>query len=186
MRIRRFICNYIRLSLRYPLRWALASVLTLAFILPATAATVYKYRDEKGAITYSDSPPSHTEDYEIIELQGQPPTDPEAHQQMLDRMTETSDRLQADRRQREEDRQKAVQSRASPPPYYPTTAEPEPGYYPGYPFYQRNYHRPPRPPYRNEREIIRTDNPLDRLRTPLKIPAYGTGESFRERHGVNN
>ncbi|MCK9504412.1 MAG: DUF4124 domain-containing protein [Porticoccaceae bacterium] len=164
----------------------LIAILALALALQASAATVYKYRDENGAITYSDSPPTHTDDYEIIEIQSSEPSDPQAHQQMLEQMAKTSDRLQADRRQREEDRQKTAQSRSSAPPYYPATAQPEPDYYPGYPFLRRNYHRTSRPPYRNERETVRPDNPLDRVRTPLKIPSYGTGENFRQRHGVEN
>ncbi|MGD9660469.1 MAG: DUF4124 domain-containing protein [Porticoccaceae bacterium] len=164
------------------LHWFAALIVTLA--LQADAATVYKYRNANGAITYSDNPPLHTDDYEIIELQSQQPGDPEAHRQMLDQMTATSDRLQADRRQREKDRQDSAPSRASPPPYYPQTGEPQTSYYPGYPYYHRPYHRNPRPPLRNDREIIDSGNPLDRLRTPLKIPSFNRGENFRERHNI--
>jgi len=134
-----------------------------------SAETVYKYRDEKGAIAYGDTPPRHTSDYEQITLPASAPTDPAHHQATLEQITETSDRLRADRLKREQARKPLP----SPAPVYSAAPEPERGVYliPGYPYHHYRPHRPrPQPPYR-------IDNPRDtldaKLRTPIPMPPFG-------------
>jgi len=156
----------------------LAAILALVTTpFHAFAGTVYKYRDEKGAITFSDTPPAHTSKYEEIHVKSHAPSDPQAHRMAMEQMTQTSDRLQADRLLREKSRENP----APLPPFstvYPAPEQSGRGVYlyPGYP----HYPRPPRPipPYRidNSRDSLE-----DKLRTPIKIPSFGSGERLRDR-----
>ncbi|MFA5631637.1 MAG: DUF4124 domain-containing protein [Porticoccaceae bacterium] len=151
----------------------------LTFSIGSQAAeTVYKYRNEKGAITYSDTPPRHASDYEQVTLPGYAPGDPERHEATLEQITATSDRLQADRLKREEDREKLLPA-ATTTHYSAPAPEREVYLIPGYPYH---HHRPhpqrPQPPYR-------IDTPRDtldaKLRTPIPMPSFGSGESLRDR-----
>jgi len=153
----------------------LASLLAVTAV-QVEADTVYKYVDHKGAVTFSDTPPAHSAEYEELTVRNPAPSDPETHRAAMEQITETSNRLQADRLAREKTRE-LVRPTPAPVVHYP---EPEynRGIYlnPGYPDYR---HRPrPHPPYRLDSS---RDSMDDKLRTPIRIPAFGSGDSLRDR-----
>jgi len=159
-------------------RQLLVPVLALVASTWVSAATVYKYVNPQGAVTYSDTPPADVP-YEELELRDYPAVDGDARRAAVEEMIETTARLQADRQQREEERRAA---RPPPAARYQTPPAPEPEvyFYPGYrhPYYHQ---RPrPAPPYRLQPE---SKSPRDRITTPLRIPQFGTGESLREKMG---
>lgn len=150
---------------------------------PLAAQTVYRAINPDGTVSFSDTPPSHTRDYEEIQLEEYPPSDPEAQRRAVEAMTATSNRLQADRQAREKARQEEQARQQRPVIYRPQPAAPERDD----PYYRHPYYPPyapyPQPPYREERLPNTRDSLLDRARTPIGIPRFGTDESFRERHG---
>jgi len=126
----------------------------LAGALPALGATVYKTVDADGKVSYSDTPPPQGVAAEVIETRdAYAGPDPDTAER-LQQMRETTDRLRADRLERE-------QARALPPaPAYPDYPEDDNAqrddgenrwllpYYPPYRRWHGGDHRPPpRPPY---------------------------------------
>jgi hypothetical protein len=135
----------------------------------ASAATVYKTVDENGVVSYSDTPPPEEVPVETMVIDVQTPDLSETSQEQLEAMRETTDRMVADRQQREkhraEMRQQQVASQAQPqvvqytnPGSYSGTYS---GYYP-YPVY-RPGHRP-----RPGHPIVR---PPLRPHKPVQLPA---------------
>ncbi len=135
-----------------------AFVLTLHWGNHALAATVYKTVDENGVVSFSDAPPKGDEPVETLEIDARAPVLTQTEQAQLDAMRETTDRMVADRQQREkhraEMRQQQVDSQAratenvAPGAYNGTY----PAYYP-YPVYipvgrPRPIHPIARPPLR--------------------------------------
>ena len=120
----------------------------------ALATTVYKTVDENGVVSYSDTPPVEEVPVETLVIDVQAPQLSETAQDQLEAMRETTDRMVADRQQREkhraELRQQQAQSQApsqavqySNPDSYTGISS---GYYP-YPIY-RPGHRPVHPSVR--------------------------------------
>ena len=72
--------------------------------LTAQAQTVYRSVDETGAVSFTDTPPVNEQDVEEVRLNVAAPQDPEAYQQSLEDMRETTDRMADDRREREKHR----------------------------------------------------------------------------------
>lgn len=119
---------------------ALIAVATLLLAAPlcgsvSQAATVYKSVDAEGRVTYSDQPPSEGDVVEVmdLEVQARDPSEVENDLARIEAMRETTDRMAADRRERETARAKAraeaeAARAASYPPanYYPND------YYGGY------------------------------------------------------
>lgn len=88
--------------------WLLAA--SLVWSVPgAIAATVYKTVDENGRVTYSDQPPQDGAAVEVLDLQVQPRSAQEIEGDLarIEAMRETTDRMAADRREREAARAKA-------------------------------------------------------------------------------
>lgn len=108
------------LPLRPPLTMAvrLAAVITLAalsgFAGNAQAGGVYKYVDDNGTVVYSEFPPGNQQVFEEVKLPYYPPVDPEARRRTLEEMRATSDRLQADRLEREAARAPEDEPKAGP------------------------------------------------------------------------
>lgn len=88
--------------------WLLAASLGL-FVPGAIAATVYKTVDENGRVTYSDQPPGDGEVVEVLDLQIEPRSAEDVAGDMarIEAMRETTDRMAADRRERESARAQA-------------------------------------------------------------------------------
>ena len=80
-----------------------ASVLPLLCLLACmhgVAATVYKSVDENGVVTFSDTPPD-TDTAEEVQINVQEGLSPEESAARLEEMRETTDRMAADRCERE-------------------------------------------------------------------------------------
>ena len=148
-------------------------LLLLFFCASAGAATVYRTVDENGVVTFSDTPPPGEGPVETMTIDTPPPQDPAAHQQRLEDMRETTDRMAADRRERERHRAELREIDARTQAYQ----EPAQPYYDPYdsylPVYSRRYYgghyRPPwRPGYKP-----RPEHPI--ARPPLRHPPYSVG-----------
>jgi len=123
-------------------RLILISLLLAA--LPGLADTVYKSVDSAGNVSYSDQPPTDAVELEVMEFREPAPTRSAEDAARLAEMRETTDRMAADRREREQARAQARRE-AQPAPVYQE-------YYPvvlhrrGYYDYQRPHHPILRPP----------------------------------------
>jgi Domain of unknown function (DUF4124) len=131
--------------------------LALGMAAQAGAATVYKTVDAAGKVSYSDTPPAQGVAAEVIDVPEGRETDPDAAAR-LDEMRATTDRMQADRRAREQER--AMQYVPAYPAYPADPAYSEPAesegdsdsiwmvpYYQRPPYWHGGGHRP-RPPQR--------------------------------------
>ncbi|MEP4484242.1 MAG: DUF4124 domain-containing protein [Halioglobus sp.] len=125
----------------------------------AQGQTVYKSVDKDGNVTFSDSPPADAEVTQELQVNAPQPQPAGDQQQALEDMRETTDRMAADRREREKHRAEmkemnarnsAVVSTGSEQPssdyddYYPVV--------PGYSTRSRYYHGPHRPGYKPKPE----------------------------------
>ena len=83
---------------------------------PLPAATVYRTVDDNGVVGYSDTPPADEAEVEILVIDIPTPELSESARQQLEAMRETTDRMVADRQQREKHRRNCAScsSRASP------------------------------------------------------------------------
>ncbi len=76
------------------------TLLTLSAVCVAQT-TVYRHVDENGVVTFSDTPPDASVEAEEMRIQAQTAQDPNAYLQNLDAMRESTDRMVADRQERE-------------------------------------------------------------------------------------
>lgn len=145
------------------------------------AATVYKSVDENGVVTYSDTKPTREVDVETLVIDVQDPELTETEQQRLQDMRDTTDRMVADRQQREKHRaamreQQArtqTQSAAPDSPGYVI----ESGSYPLY--YPYRVRRPgwskPRPTHPIARPPMRPPRPGH---PPRPVPYSSSGHDY--------
>jgi len=149
-------------------------VFALVCTVPTMAATVYKTVDENGVVSYSDTPPADDVQVEILEIFSAAPALSESAQEQLEAMRETTDRMVADRQQREQHRAelRKLQAQSEPPTQVIEYATPPsyvggtyPVYYP-YPGYRPGRGHRPRP----EHPIAR---PPLRPGSPGQVPARG-------------
>ena len=167
--------------------------------LPVTAETVYRSVDENGVVSFSDQPPPGNGEVESITIDTPQAQSPEAARQRLEDMRETTDRMAADRREREKHRAEMRELQArnqqqSQPVYEPT-------YYDYYPAYsgtrvvRRQYYgsTPWRPGYRpgydrpghdrpGHGDRPRPEHPI--ARPPLR-PGIGHHAGYRPQPQVN-
>lgn len=147
----------------YSARWLLG--LSLAASLPLNASTIYKSVDAEGRVTFSDQPPPAEELVDVLEY-----TEPQPQRSALDterlrEMRETTDRMAADRREREAARAKhraeAAAARSAPAQVYYEDRY----YYPAYPLLRRPVVRPPhgRPPHHSPPGLHPPSRPEPRL-----------------------
>jgi hypothetical protein len=86
-------------------RLVIAFWLTLTGVAAlAQGTTVYRHVDENGVVTFSDTPPVGEQDAETLNIATPAAQDPDAYLENLDAMRETTDRMAADRREREKHR----------------------------------------------------------------------------------
>ncbi len=126
----------------------LAWTVTLCALLPwqsALADTVYRWEDDKGQVHFSDQPPADEAGVETLNYQSAPSVDAETTANNLAAMRETTDRMAADRREREAHRAALQQQAAAQAtvvyydePYNPAVIWAGP---------PRHHHRP-RPPWK--------------------------------------
>lgn len=159
------------------------SIPMLLWIPTSQARTVYQYIDQNGAMAFSDSPPAHTDNYQVLELPDAPDPDPAQLEQNIDDMIAVTEKLEARRREAEQARARE-QEEPQPPAviYYPVTEGYDGGYgYPGY--YWGGYPGGNRaaPPYRYKNIHDPVARQIEDMRTPLRIPGFGTGGTLQER-----
>lgn len=155
------------------------ALLLLVFAMPLLAATVYKTVDAKGVVTYSDTPPPEGTEAETLVIDVQEAESAQGAQDQLEAMRETTDRMVADRQQRERHRaeMRKLQSESLPQVIDDSAAAgydgPYTGYYPYLAYRPRSGHRPgyrpgggywPRPEHPGARPPLRP-------RPPVHIPA---------------
>ncbi len=159
------------------------ALLLLVFAVPLLAATVYKTVDSKGVVTYSDTPPAEGAEVETLVIDVQAAEPAQGAQDQLEAMRETTDRMVADRQQREKHRaeMRKLQSESRPEVidsgvpggydgtytgYYPynypyPVYRPRPGHRPGYRpgggYWPRPEHPIARPPLRPHAHIPAED-----------------------------
>lgn len=152
--------------------------LLLFAALPSPASTVYRTVDESGVVSFSDTPPEGAGDVETLQINTPDPQLSAQDTQRLEAMRETTDRMAADRREREKHRaeMRQLQSSSQSPAVYPQSGYNEympasssyysgstGGYY-GYP--ERRPGRPHRPGYRPRPEHPIARPPLRPTPTP--------------------
>ncbi len=137
---------------------ALAATLHTANALAAEPATIYKSMDENGALVFSDSPPENeAQAIEVIEINTPEPVSEAVYRQRLQDMRETTDRLVAERHERERLRAElnatqadSQQTPAAAPEVEHSASDnyfyPIPLYYPYPRFHQQRRSDHPRPP----------------------------------------
>lgn len=122
--------------------------LILLYSTVGFSATVYKTRDGNGVVSFSDEPPVDGTPVEVLEIAPPTPQSADEYLGRLEDMREVTDRMAADRREREKHRaeMREVQARTE------ANREPEQPVYTGYndyvPVYSRRYRNRGRPPYR--------------------------------------
>ena len=133
----------------------------------AQAQTVYKSVDDKGNVTFSDAPPADDRAVERMELNVPAPAAPEEQAQYLQDMRETTDRIAADRREREKHRAEVRELNARAQSYSATgkgqSESTVDDYYttvPGYTVRSGYYYGPHRPGYKPRPEHPVTRPPL--------------------------
>ena len=153
-----------------------ALLLSVLWSASALATTVYKTVDENGVVSYSDTPPVEEVPVETLVIDVQAPQLSETAQDQLEAMRETTDRMVADRQQREKHRAELRQQQAqgqapsqavqySNPDSYTGISS---GYYP-YPIY-RPGHRP-RPVHPIVRPPLRPHQPANVISPGYNYPA---------------
>ncbi|MFK8048484.1 MAG: DUF4124 domain-containing protein [Halioglobus sp.] len=134
------------------------------------AATVYKTVDDYGVVSFSDTPPSNLSSAEVIQIVPALSKSPEEYSAWLEQMRETTDRMIADRHEREQHRAKLKEASARTAAYQtpePVAVTPQRSvYYPPYPLVTRPHWR------RNHRP-----HPHPVAHPPLRSARYGTGSS---------
>jgi hypothetical protein len=152
------------------------AIILLLFCLPGTAATIYKSVDARGRVSYSDQPPLESTLVDILEYSETAPTlaatlaaDNAAR---LTAMRETTDRMAADRREREASRASIRRERATT---QIVVVQQEPYYLP---VYGRRRYRPIiRPP---QHRPLPVGQPSIRSQYPAKlIRQHYTGAAAR-------
>ena len=144
-----------------------AFALLLSLVTTAGGTTIYKSVDGQGRVTFSDQPPAEGKVVSVTEYREPQPSPSALDLQRIEAMRETTDRMAADRREREASRARARAAR-QPPESAPYNAGYDgtyterysagySGYYPAYPrriVRKRPGHRPPgfrpghgRPPF---------------------------------------
>jgi len=150
-----------------------ALALLLGWALSATAATVYRTVDENGVVSYSDTRPTDDREVEVLLIDTPPPQLTENEQERLEAIRETTDRMIADRQQREKHRAELRQQQAAsqaPTVEYVLPTSYGNSYYPMY--YPYPGHRPGgRPPYPAPRPPLRPKPPGNVISPGYDYPA---------------
>jgi len=142
-----------------------------------SATTVYKTVDENGVVGFSDTPPAIETEAEVLKISTQPAPSPGEHLSNLEAMRETTDRMAADRREREKHRAQLKEIAAKTDGYHNPPQQNYSDYY--YPIYSRNYPHSGRPPY-HPGYRPKPEHPVARP------PMLSTGSSVRSSNSSNS
>jgi hypothetical protein len=147
------------------------------FSTASQADKVYKFIGPDGSVTYSDTLPADTEEYDELDMPEAPAVNADAHRQTTQEMSKTADRLREDRISREKARE--LEKILAPVPPTVVFQQPDNNNYRRPYWYGRDRYRDRRdrirPPYRLDRQAPRsTEERLkENLRSPLNIPRFG-------------
>ena len=128
--------------------YRLTPALLLLCSTAGLTATVYKSVDENGVVNFSDTPPPDGVHAEVLQVSPPTPQSPAEHLERLAAMREATDRLAADRREREKHRAELQELRAKTASYRPPAQPRNTEYASYYPVYSRYYRRSNHPPWR--------------------------------------
>lgn len=81
--------------------WQIMAMTVLFTAVAAHGDTVYKTVGEDGVVSYSDVPPDDAAQAEVMEFTAPEPVSAEEYQKRMEAMTASTDRMAADRRERE-------------------------------------------------------------------------------------
>jgi hypothetical protein len=162
----------------------LTVALLLSFAAAAGSTTIYKSVDGQGRVTFSDQPPDRGEVVDILEYSEPQPRPPALDLQRIEAMREVTDRMAADRREREASRARARaarQSRDSIPAYngdYDSSGDRYEDYYPYRRYHSgfnpvRVIHKPPG----HRRPGFRPHHPHPPIARPHPRPPAHTGRA---------
>ena len=178
-------------SLKFNFRRNLRSTLLLIPLsaISVHAGTVYQYYDEHGAVTFSDTKPTHTNDFIVIDMPDPPVTEMTEPDSSLDEMIAVTEALEALRREKaameEEERERLKgheQSRQTDDDTDYDDSNYNYGYdysddyrYGGYPF-----HTEAAPPYKYKIPGNPAEKRLEELKTPIRIPQFNSNIPLHE------
>lgn len=127
----------------------LACLVTAAAATHSQGTTVYRHVDENGVVTFSDTPPEGELEAEAVNIATPPAQNPDSYLENLDAMRETTDRMAADRRERERHRAELRELSAGSDAPQDTRVAQDREYTDYWPVYRAPiYGRPGRPPWR--------------------------------------
>ncbi|MAT50979.1 MAG: hypothetical protein CMK32_07335 [Porticoccaceae bacterium] len=144
----------------------------LAFFASSEAATVYKSVDADGNIAYSDRPPANYQQVEVIDIPEAPPATVPSSEELIKSLSNTTERLRADRLAREAERTPPTREYdyQGPPEERAEYRDDDWRYYAPYRDPYRYYHR------RNHRnlqgETYRRDAPDNPWYVPKRLPVF--------------
>lgn len=154
-------------STRYAARALATAAVFLTCLSTQAGTTVYKHIDANGTPYFTDRPPTTVdpEAIEVLSIDPAQPSDTARYQAELNAIRETTDRMAADRREREKHRAelRALQAHANPPqPTYVIDR--------GYPVYGRRWGGGYWPPLKPRPPVWGPDR-------PSTLPAYPTSRA---------
>ena len=154
------------------------AALAIACCAPAYTATVYKSVDDQGVVSFSDTRPTGDSPVETMQIDTPDPQLSVEDSKRLEAMRETTDRMAAYRREREQHRaeMRSLQADTNPPPDYGQADYTEymgyPSGYSGSGYYAYPGRHPWRPGHRPGHRPgfkPRPEHPI--ARPPLRSPA---------------
>jgi hypothetical protein len=149
-------------------------ILTLLGSSLVISDTVYKSVDENGAISFSDIPPENGDETEKLQLVTPQPSSSGESLANLEAMRETTDKMAADRREREKHRAEMRELQASKQSKTASNTDYIDDYYPIYTGYDNRRYYNHRPPYRPGLHP-KPEYPI--ARPPIRPRSGGAGSS---------
>jgi hypothetical protein len=149
-------------------------IFTLLCSAHAVSDTVYKSVDENGAISFSDVPPENGDETEKLQLVTPQPSSSGESLANLEAMRETTDKMAADRREREKHRAEMRELQASKQSQTASSTDYVDDYYPMTTGYNNRRYYNHRPPYRPGLHP-KPEQPI--ARPPMRPRSAGSGSS---------
>ncbi|MFT6955338.1 MAG: hypothetical protein ACJAYC_000331 [Halieaceae bacterium] len=149
-------------------------ILTLVGSSMAMSDTVYKSVDENGAISFSDIPPENGDNTEKLQLATPRPNSSGESLANLDAMRDTTDKMAADRREREKHRAEMRELQTSKQSQPASNTDYIGGYFPIITGYDNRRYHNQRPPYRPG---LRPSPVHPIARPPMRQRSAGKGSS---------
>ena len=149
-------------------------IISLLYSAHAVSDTVYKSVDENGAISFSDIPPENGDETEKLQLVVPQPSSSGESLANLEAMRKTTDKMAADRLEREKNRAEMRELQASKQSQAVSSTDYVDNYYPITTGYDNRKYYNHRPPYRPGL-YPRPEHPI--ARPPMRPSSAGSGSS---------